>query len=109
LGKELQKLENIVDYSFNLDEDWEEFQHYFEEVHSGFFDALKTEYPALTPNELRLAALAKLNLSIKETATIMGITPNSVKTARYRLRKKLKMETEENLTEFMMEIEKTSA
>src|SRR6056297_2674382 len=109
LGKELQKLENMVDYSFNLDEDWKEFQHYFEEVHSGFFDALKTEYPALTPNELRLAALAKLNLSIKETATIMGITPNSVKTARYRLRKKLKMETEENLTEFMMEIEKTSA
>jgi len=109
LGKELQKLENMVDYSFNLDEDWKEFQHYFEEVHSGFFDALKTKHPALTPNELRLAALAKLNLSIKETATIMGITPNSVKTARYRLRKKLKMETKENLTEFMMEIEKTSA
>ncbi len=106
LGKDLQKLENTVDYSFNLDEDWEQFQHYFEEVHSGFFDTLKHEYPDLTPNELRLSALAKLNLSIKETATIMGITPNSVKTARYRLRKKLEMETEENLTEFMMEIEK---
>lgn len=105
-GKELQKLENTVDYSFNLDEDWEQFQHYFEEVHSGFFGTLKREYPDLTPNELRLSALVKLNLSIKETATIMGITPNSVKTARYRLRKKLEMETEENLTEFMMEIEK---
>lgn len=107
LGKDLQKLENTVNYSLNLDEDWEQFQHYFEEVHSGFFDTLKHEYPDLTPNELRLSALAKLNLSIKETATIMGITPNSVKTARYRLRKKLEMETEENLTEFMMEIEKT--
>lgn len=106
--KDLQKLENIVNYSFNLDEDWEQFQHYFEEVHSGFFDALKNEYPDLTPNELRLSALAKLNLSIKEIATIMGITPNSVKTARYRLRKKLGMETEENLSEFMMEIEKHS-
>lgn len=108
LGKELQKLENMVNYSFNLDEDWEQFQHYFEEVHSGFFDVLKNEYPDLTPNELRLAALAKLNLTIKETATIMGITPNSVKTARYRLRKKLGMETEENLTSFMMELEKSS-
>ena len=106
VNKRLQKLQNLVDYSFNLDEDWEEFQIYFEEVHSGFFDALKERYPDLTPNELRLSALAKLNLSIKETATIMGITPNSVKTARYRLRKKLEMETEENLTEFLMEIEK---
>ena len=107
IRKHLQKLENTIDYSFNLDEDWEQFQHYFEEVHSGFFDTLKNEYPDLTPNELRLSALAKLNLSIKETATILGITPNSVKTARYRLRKKLEMETEENLSEFMMELEKT--
>jgi DNA-binding CsgD family transcriptional regulator len=96
----------MVDYSFSLDKDWEEFRLYFEEVHTGFFDTLKKRYPDLTPNELRLAALAKLNLSIKETATIMGITPDSVKTARYRLRKKLDMETEENLTEYLMEIEK---
>lgn len=106
INRDLQKLKNMVDYSFSLDKDWEEFRLYFEEVHTGFFDTLKKRYPDLTPNELRLAALAKLNLSIKETATIMGITPDSVKTARYRLRKKLDMETEENLTEYLMEIEK---
>ena len=108
MSRELQKLENMVDYSFNLDEDWEQFMLYFDEVHSGFFNKLKERFPDLTPNELRLCALAKLNLSVKETATIMGITPDSVKTARYRLRKKLDMETEENLTEFMMQIEKES-
>ncbi|MDZ7694097.1 MAG: tetratricopeptide repeat protein [Balneolaceae bacterium] len=107
INKALQDLRNMVDYSFTLDENWEEFRLYFEEVHTGFFDSLKEQYPDLTPNELRLAALARLNLSIKETATIMGITPNSVKTARYRLRKKLDMETEENLTEFLMELEKS--
>jgi tetratricopeptide (TPR) repeat protein/DNA-binding CsgD family transcriptional regulator len=106
INQGLQKVQNLVDYSFNLDEDWEQFKIYFEEVHSGFFDELKEQYPDLTPNELRLAALAKLHLSIKEIATIMGITPNSVKTARYRLRKKLGMKTEENLTEFMMQIGK---
>ncbi|GAA5520094.1 hypothetical protein Asal01_00024 [Fodinibius salicampi] len=106
VNRSLQKLQNLVDYSYSLDEDWEQFRLYFEEVHDHFFDILKKKYPDLTPNELRLSALAKLNLSIKETATIMGITPNSVKTARYRLRKKLDIETEENLTEFMMEIEK---
>jgi tetratricopeptide (TPR) repeat protein len=108
ISKSLQKLRNMVDYSFSLDEDWEEFRLYFEEVHTDFFDTLKERYPDITPNELRLSALAKLNLSIKETATILGITPDSVKTARYRLRKKLGLETEENLTEFMMSIEKRS-
>jgi len=109
VSRSLQKIQNMVDYSFNLDEDWKQFKIYFEEVHTGFFDALKQQYPDLTSSELRLSALAKLNLSIKETATILGITPNSVKTARYRLRKKLGMKTEENLTEFMMEVEKESA
>lgn len=103
---DLQKLENMVDFSFNLDEDWKQFELYFEEVHSGFFNELKEQFPDLTPHELRLSALAKLNLSIKEIATILGITPDSVKTARYRLRKKLDMETEDNLTEFMMEVER---
>ncbi|NGP75852.1 tetratricopeptide repeat protein [Balneolaceae bacterium YR4-1] len=106
VSRDLQKLQNKVDYSFNLDEDWEEFKLYFEEVHTGFFEALKEQYPDLTSNELRLSALAKLNLSIKETATILGIRPDSVKTARYRLRKKLGMETEEKLTDFMMAVEK---
>lgn len=105
INKTLQKLQNLVDYSFSLDEDWQQFQIYFEEIHTGFFDALKKQYPDLTPNELRLSALTKLNLSIKETATILGITPNSVKTARYRLRKKLDIKTGENLSDFMMEIE----
>lgn len=102
LNRALQKLEHLVDYSFHLDEDWEQFRLCFEEVHPGFFDELREKYPELTPNELRLAALARLNLSVKEIAAVMGITPDSVKTARYRLRKKLDMETEENLTEFMM-------
>lgn len=104
ISKELQSLEQMVDYSFHLDDDWEEFRLYFEQVHPGFFDELKQQYPELTTNELRLSALARLNLSVKETAAIMGITPDSVKTARYRLRKKLDIETEENLSEFLMSI-----
>lgn len=109
VSRNLQSLKNLVDYSFNLDEDWERFRLYFEEVHTGFFDVLKERYPDLTPNELRLSALVKLNLTSKEIAALMGITSNSVKTARYRLRKKLGMETEENLTEFMMEVEKEAS
>ena len=107
-SKELNSLAHLVDYSFSLDEDWKQFQMHFEEVHSGFYHILKERYPDLTPNEMRLSALVKLNLSIKEMAAIMGISPDSVKTARYRLRKKLELNTEENLTDFMLALEKAS-
>lgn len=106
--RELSKLSNQIDYSFTLDKDWEDFKLYFEEVHVNFYNALKVNYEELTPNELKLAALIKLNLSIKETASILGISPDSVKKARYRLRKKLGLDTEENLVEFMLEIERES-
>ena len=104
-SQNIMKLNHLVDYSFNLDEDWEKFKMFFEEVHTGFFDLLKERYPELTPNELRLSALVKLNLSIKETASLLGISPSSVKTARYRLRKKLELETRQKLTDFLMNIE----
>ncbi|MEQ9265204.1 MAG: tetratricopeptide repeat protein [Balneolaceae bacterium] len=107
-SRELNNLSNLVDYSFTLDNDWKQFRMHFEEVHSSFYHVLKDRYGDLTPNEMRLSALVKLNLSIKEMAAILGISPDSVKTARYRLRKKLGLNTEDNLTEFMLKIERES-
>lgn len=107
-GNALQNLDNLIDYSFYLDEDWAEFQRYFEEVHTGFFDGLKACHPTLTPKELRLCALLKLNMSSKEIASLLGISPSSVKIARYRLRKKLHLETEESLTDYLMNLESVS-
>ncbi len=106
MGGALNSLSYMVDYSFNLDKDWEQFQMYFEEVHSGFYQVLKERYPDMTLNDMKLCALVKLSLTIKEMATILGISPDSVKTARYRLRKKLGLETDQNLTEFMLVLEK---
>ena len=107
-SRELNSISQLVDYSASLDEDWKQFQMHFEEVHSGFYHILKERYTDLTPNEMRLSALVKLNLTIKEMAAILGISPDSVKTARYRLRKKLDLNTEDNLTEFMLQLEKES-
>lgn len=106
--RELSKLSNLIDYSFTLDKDWHEFRMRFEEVHTNFYHVLKESYGELTPNELKLSALIKLNLSIKEMAAILGITTEGVKKARYRLRKKLNLDTEVNLVEFMLELEKKS-
>lgn len=104
-SKQLRNLQHMIDHSFNLDQDWEEFKMHFEAVHKGFFKALKRHAPELTINELRLSALVKLNLNIKEAATILNISPDSVKTARYRLRKKLNLKSDQDLSGFLMDVE----
>jgi tetratricopeptide (TPR) repeat protein len=97
----ITKLIKTIDYSLETEKDWDEFRMYFEKVHSSFFDNLKSHYPDLTQSDLKLCALLSLNLSMKEMAELMGISPESVKMARHRLRKKLNLVTEENLTEFI--------
>ncbi|MCF0055411.1 tetratricopeptide repeat protein [Dyadobacter sp. CY356] len=98
------KLINLIDYSFNLDRDWDEFKMYFEGVHKDFFIKLKKENPELSGGELRLCALIRLNLNLKEAATLLNISPDSVKTARHRLRKKLNLPEESNLTDYLMSV-----
>ena len=102
---ELKNISDIIREGENLDKDWEDFKIYFEQVHTDFFNSLKKSYPELTGGDLKLCALLKMNLNLKEAATVLGISPNSVKTARYRLRKKLDLEQEKNLTDFILSFE----
>ena len=101
----LNSLNRLVDNSLHVDRDWEDFKLYFENVHSDFFKILKDHKPDLSNYELKLCALIRLNLNMKEMATILGISAESVKTARYRLRKKLALSREENLIDFIMTLE----
>lgn len=102
--KKVKKLLNLIDYSFRLDEDWENFQRTFEQVHQDFFQTLKTHHPNLTPAETRLCALLRLNLDSHDISTILGISPDSLRVARYRLRKKLGVDKGENLVQFIHRI-----
>lgn len=99
---ELNTLLNLVQQNTSIDRDWDDFKRTFENVHHNFFGNLLNQYPDLTPAELRLCALICLNLSAKEMASLMGISPDSVKTARYRLRKKFGLEQEQGLDEFVL-------
>jgi len=81
-----------INYSFNLDADWNEFKIYFEGVHKDFFVKLKEVHPDIHSGELPHCALARLNLNAKESVTILRISPDSIKTAR-RLHKKLTKQT----------------
>jgi tetratricopeptide (TPR) repeat protein len=92
-----------VDNNLNLDEQWEQFKKHFESVHTGFFAHLIRRYPALSQNELKLCAYLRMNLSSKEIAQMLNIEMDSANTKRYRLRKKLGLETDDNLLAFLMQ------
>ncbi len=101
-ARELNKMNRIVNNSLKIDQDWENFKLMFEEIHDDFFGKLKSQYPGLGNSEYKLCALLRLNLSVKEAAQILGISSNSVKTARYRLRRKFELKREENLVDFLV-------
>ena len=102
--KEDQSVKKIITKGLNQDKDWTDFNSSFESLNKNFYARLRELYPEISQNDLKLCALIKLNLSIKEMAGILNISPDSVKTARYRLRKKLQLVTEENLTEFILKL-----
>lgn len=80
---------------------WTEFEVRFQEVHVDFYNSLSRQFPDLTPNELRLCAFLRLNMTSKEISSITYQSTESLKTARYRLRKKLGLDRDENLIAFL--------
>ncbi len=105
-NKELTRFNRIVENTFRSDEEWKTFEVTFNQMHDDFFTELKNAYPDISNAELKLCALLRLNMNLKESAKMLGIAPDSVKTARYRLRKKLKLKTEDNLIDFLLQFEK---
>lgn len=103
LAKQLEKVIQKVSADERLDEDWSQFAKHFDQVHSQFLQRLRSDYPQLTPKDRRLCAYLRMNLSSKEMAALMNISVRSVEVARYRLRKKLALDSEINLVEFMMQ------
>lgn len=97
LPSAIRDLKTLVDVDTK-----EDFDLHFVQMHPNFYQKLLTDFPKLTQNELRLCAFIKSNLSIKEIAAINGISADSVKTARKRLRKSLNLTGEDvSLLEFL--------
>jgi hypothetical protein len=97
-----QQLIRAINFDLQDDKNWGNFTRYFEEVHQGFSTKAKQEFPSITANDLRLMALLKMNLTSKEIANILSISSEGIKKARYRLRKKLHLSTEDSLEDFVL-------
>ena len=94
----------IIDKNLNQNSDWELFQEAFNTTDKDFLKKIKEKYPKLTPNDLRLCAYLRLNLSSKEIAPLLNISHKSVEIKRYRLRKKMNLDAKANLTHHILEI-----
>lgn len=84
---ELKKMIKSHSEDDNLDKEWEHFAKHFDKVHSDFLTALKEKHPSISPNELKLCAYLRMNLSTKEIAQLMNISVRGVEISRYRLQK----------------------
>lgn len=94
-------IEQLQGATILTDEQWEDFRALFEKVHGGYLRRVKEKFPTLTPAEIRFIALAKLQLSTKEMASMLGVSPVSVRSTWSRLRKKVQLPEEESLEKWL--------
>jgi CHASE3 domain sensor protein len=99
--EQVQNFNKVLHSTILTDDDWEQFKKAFESVYPNFFATLRYRFIDITAAELRLAALIKMNLSLKEAANTLGISADSVKKSRYRLKKKIVLTEEDSLEEFI--------
>ena len=105
LTDEQQKLANELSHQTILtEEDWEKFKTLFEKIYPGFFLKLKETMPDITVAEQRMAAFTRLHLNVKQMASVLGISTDSVYKIRQRLRKRLQLNDEVNIETYLTKI-----
>ena len=82
---------------------WNIFKEAFDSADNNFLKKVKEIHPSLTPNDLRLCAYLRLNLSSKEIAPLLNISVRSIEIKRYRLRKKMDLPHEQGLVEYILQ------
>jgi DNA-binding CsgD family transcriptional regulator len=102
--EQLKKIHNVINDGMSDERDWNIFERSFNEAHENFFKKLKAGHPDLVPNDLKLCAYLRMNMSSKEMASLLNISLRGVEIRRYRLRKKLNLEHDKNLVEFLIEL-----
>ncbi len=93
---------NKINKAVKNKDEWKVFETNFNELHEDFFKDLLAAYPSLSSKDLKLCSYLKMNLTSKEIAPLMGISVRGVEVHRYRLRKKIDLDSKESLTNFLI-------
>jgi DNA-binding CsgD family transcriptional regulator len=101
--KFIRDMERIINQGLDTQtEEWKNAMNVLKLSHQGFFKRLKEKYPNLTPNDLRLSSYLRMNFTTKEIAKLLNISGRAVEISRYRLRRKLNLGHDKNLTEYLI-------
>ncbi len=98
----IRKMLRSIDRDLNNKEKWKIFEENFDEVHEDFMSRFKEKHPNITAKDMRLCGLLRMNLSSKEIAPLLRISIRSVEISRYRLRKKIELPHDVNLTDYIV-------
>ncbi|MFH6944930.1 histidine kinase [Flavobacterium sp. FlaQc-50] len=106
--KDFNKLKSEIKKAIKINEvnkhEWEIFETNLNQIHNEFIINLTKKFPNLTPKDIKLCVYLKMNLSSKEIAPMMNISFRGVELHRYRLRKKLDLTQDENLSKFLLSL-----
>ncbi len=103
-SEDVSEIKQILKMNQSISQDRDQFENHVQTIYEGFYSRLDLQYPDLTSNDRKLAALIRMELSSKEISTVMNISPKSVDQSRYRLRQKMELDTAANLSKVLQSI-----
>ena len=101
-NKLYNRLRKLMEDGLNDQADWLQFESYFNNAHHNFMERLRQRYADITMGDLRLCCLLRMNLSTKEIASLLNVSVRAIEIRRYRLRKRLMLESDTNLVDFLL-------
>ena len=100
--KRLTKLIKNIEEEIGDDSNWDKFSLSFNMIHDNFLKRFAEEYSTMTHNDLRICAYIRMNLSNKEIANLLNVSVRTIESTRYRVRKKLELESDTNLNDYIL-------
>jgi len=101
LVKKIGDIRKEIKMHMNDDDNWNKFEENFNLIYDNFSQKIMEAFPQLKKSDLKLCVYLRMGLSSKEMASLLNTSVRSIETARYRLRKKLDIDTGSNLTDFI--------
>ncbi|MDR2692536.1 MAG: hypothetical protein LBB73_09695, partial [Dysgonamonadaceae bacterium] len=101
ITKRLQTMQQEIQQNIEHDDNWKKFAENFDLIYENYLKRLKERFPNLTKNDLRLCAYLKMGLSSKDMAPLLNVSYRSVEMCRYRIRQKMELARDVNLTDFL--------
>ena len=101
IKSEIYRIKKNIAMHVDTEQRWESFENHFDLVQSDFYKTVKERYSTLTMVDLELCAYLRLEMSTKEIARQLNLSVRGVETRKYRLKKKLELEKDQDLNKFI--------